>query len=319
MALNYKIFSSLIKNFEFFENKPHIGVGVSGGPDSISLVYLLKKWIKYKQGKLTAIVFDHGIRHNSNIESIQVKKMLSDLSIRSIIVKPNKNKLIKKNMSNARDNRFEGLIKLCKQNNILHLFLGHHFDDNIETFLLRKINGSNLDGLESISKIAYFNNVQILRPLIKIDKKSILAFNKKNKLNFISDPTNKDFNYTRVKLRNFLKNNKYKKEVQKDFLNIKRQIPYYKKMIWETFIENLIYVSSTQINIGLNNLMKLDDLIIEKHILCVLKFFNKKNVQTKSSKIMIFIDNLKKPSFKIYNLSGIIIKKNADFLIFSQK
>ena len=96
MALNYKIFSSLIKNFEFFENKPHIGVGVSGGPDSISLVYLLKKWIKYKQGKLTAIVFDHGIRHNSNIESIQVKKMLSDLSIRSIIVKPNKNKLIKK-------------------------------------------------------------------------------------------------------------------------------------------------------------------------------------------------------------------------------
>ena len=51
----------------------------------------------------------------------------------------------------------------------------------------------------------------------------------------------------------------------------------------------------------------------------LLKFFNKNKTQTKSSKIMIFLDILKKPSFKTFNLSGIIIKKNSDFLIFSQK
>ncbi len=49
---------------------------------------------------------------------------------------------------------------------------------------MRKINGSNLDGLESINKTAYFKNIQIVRPLIEINKKSILNFNKKNKLNF---------------------------------------------------------------------------------------------------------------------------------------
>ena len=58
---------------------------------------------------------------------------------------------------------------------------------------------------------------------------------------------------------------------------------------------------------------------IKKHILCLLKFFNKNKTQTKSSKIMILIDILKKPSFKTFNLSGIIIKKNSDFLLFSQK
>ena len=319
MALDYRIFKTLIKNIEYFENKPHIAVGVSGGPDSMALAYLLNKWIEYKKGKLTAIVFDHRIRYNSKIESLQVKKMLNNLGINSSIIRPNKNKLIKKNMSNARDNRFEGLIKLCKKNNILHLFLGHHLDDNIETYLLRKINGSNLDGLESINKITYFKNIQILRPLIDIDKKSILNFNKKNKLNFISDPTNKDLSYTRVKLRNFLQINKYKREIEKDFLNIKKQIPNYKKMIWETLIDNLIYLSATKIKISYNNLMKLDDLIIEKHILCLLKFFNKKKAQTKSTKIIILIDTLRKPSFKIFNLSGIIIKKNSDFLTFSQK
>jgi len=319
MSLNYSIFKSLLENYKCFENKPHILVGVSGGPDSMALTYLLNKWIKYKKGKLTAIVFDHGIRHNSNIESFQVRKMLNRLGIFSLVIRPNKNKPIKKNMSNARDNRFEGLIKICKKNNILHLFLGHHFDDNLETYLMRKINGSNLNGLESINKTAYFKNIQILRPLIEIDKKSILNFNKKNKLDFISDPSNKDLNYTRVKLRNFLQNNKYKREIKKEFLSIKKQIPNYKKMIWETLIDNLIHVSGTKIKISFNNLMKLDNLIIEKHILCLLKFFNKNKARTKSSKIIILIDILRKPSFKTFNLSGINIKKNSDFLIFSHK
>ena len=319
MFLNYKIFKFLIKNYEYFENKPHIGVGVSGGPDSMALVYLLNKWIKNKNGKLTAIIFDHGIRYNSKTESLKVRKILTDLNIYSLIIKPNKNKPIKKNMSNARDNRFEGLIKICKKNNILHLFLGHHSDDNLETYLMRKINGSNLSGLESINKTTYFNNIQILRPLIEIDKKSILTFNKKHKVDYIIDPTNRDINYTRIKLRNFLQNNKHKREIEKDFLNIKKHIPNYKKMIWETLIDNLIYVSATKIKISFNNLMKLDDLIIEKHILCLLIFFNKKKAQTKSTKIIILMDTLRKPSFKTFNLSGIIIKKNSDFLTFSQK
>ena len=78
-------------------------------------------------------------------------------------------------------------------------------------------------------------------------------------------------------------------------------------------------MSATKIKISFNNLMKLDDLIIEKHILCLLKFFNKNKAQTKSSKIIILIDTLGKPNFKTFNLSGIIIKKNSDFLSFSQK
>ena len=209
MTLNYKIFKSLIENFEFFENKPHIGVGVSGGPDSIALVYLLNKWTKYKKGKLTAIVFDHKIRNNSKNESIQVKKMLTDLDIYSLIIRPNKKKLIKKNMSNARDNRFEGLINFCKKKNILHLFLAHHFDDNLETYLMRKINGSNLDGLECINKIAYFKHIQILRPFIEINKKSILSFNKNNNLHFINDPSNQAIGYSQTRVYEDISNQRF--------------------------------------------------------------------------------------------------------------
>ncbi len=320
MFLNEKNFLSHLKNFKyFFENQPKVALGVSGGPDSMALASLLHKWIKLQNGKLIALVFDHGIRFHSKDESLQVKSMLTDLNIETVIIKPNKNKLIKKNMANARDNRFEGMINYCKKNNILHLFLGHHFDDNLETYLIRKINGSNLDGLASINDITYFNNIIILRPLIEISKSSILNFNKKNKVKFINDPSNKDINYTRVKVRKFLQNKTFKTEIKNDFLNLKKQIPIYRKMIWEIFIGYLIDVSSNRVKISFNKLINNDDLIIEKHILLLLRFLTNNKNQTKSSKIMIFINSLKKPSFKTFNLSGVTIQKSSYFLIFSQK
>ena len=223
MLLNEINFFSYLNNLKCFEKYPHVAVGVSGGPDSIALVYIINKWIKSKQGKLSALIFDHRIRSNSEQESYKVRDILIDLNISARILKTKKNKPIKKNMAQARNNRFEGLITFCNKNNIHHLFLGHHFDDNLETYLIRKINGSNFEGLGSMEEITYFKKIQILRPFIKINKNSILSFNKKNKLVFINDPSNKDVNYTRVKVRNFLQNNKYKKSIKYDFINLKKK------------------------------------------------------------------------------------------------
>ena len=90
MPIEEKVFLSLLKNIKNFEKKPHIAVGVSGGPDSMLLTYLLLKWIKLKKGKLTALVFDHNIRSNSKNESYKVKKMLSNYNVETFIIRPKK-------------------------------------------------------------------------------------------------------------------------------------------------------------------------------------------------------------------------------------
>ena len=96
MILNEKNFLSYLNNLNCFENKPHVAVGVSGGPDSMALVFLLNNWIKLKKGQLCALIFDHNIRSNSEQESYQVKNVLKDLKINAFIIKSKKSKLLKK-------------------------------------------------------------------------------------------------------------------------------------------------------------------------------------------------------------------------------
>ena len=52
-----------------FEEKPHIGLCVSGGSDSMALVMLMNGWIKKKDGKITIFHFNHGLREESDFES----------------------------------------------------------------------------------------------------------------------------------------------------------------------------------------------------------------------------------------------------------
>ena len=318
MSLNENTFFSNLSKKNCFEKKPHIAVGVSGGPDSMALIYLLNKWVKFKKGKLSALVFDHGIRNDSKKESFIVKNTLEEFNIKTFIIRAKRKNLIKKNMAQARNNRFDGLISFCKKNNILQLFLGHHFDDNLETYLIRRLNGSNLEGLNSMKSITHYDKIQILRPLLSFNKTAILNYNKKNKILFINDPSNKDINFTRTKVRNFLLNKGYKKSVNTDFLYFKEKIPNYKKMIWELFLRTLVEVKKNKIKINFNEIIKIDELIIEKHILLILQYFSIEKFRVKSSKINILLNLIKKPDFDSFNLSGIIIRKRSNFLIFFQ-
>ena len=79
------LYKSLNKNF-FYETNPVIAVAVSGGSDSIALVFLLKNWIRKNKGKLVALIIDHQIREKSFKEACFVKKYLNNRNIQSLIL-----------------------------------------------------------------------------------------------------------------------------------------------------------------------------------------------------------------------------------------
>ena len=122
-------------------------------------------------------------------------------------------------------NRYSLLTEYCKKEKILHLFVAHHLDDNLETFLLRRVSGSNFDGLASISKKVLINKINILRPLLNLSKK-IYKFNKINKIKYIEDPSNVNYRFSRPIIRKYLSDISFdkKREIVNDFTLIKKYL-----------------------------------------------------------------------------------------------
>ena len=320
MKLTNKEFIKIIEKKYTFEKKPLVAVAVSGGPDSMSLLFLVNAFIKYKKGNLIALIVNHRIRKNSKEEAKYVSTYLDKNNINSQILTVDKDNVTKKNMNEARNNRYNSLTKFCIQNNILHLFVAHHKDDNLETFLNRKIAGSDFYGLKSMSELSFYNRVNIIRPLLNFSKDALLSYNKKNKIEYINDPSNFNLDYTRPIIRNFLKKSDQKiiKEINKDFESTLFYSPYFIQMIFEILLKNIVKIDSKKIIVGLDNMKNLNEINSENIIRRIYQFLFYGSNAPRSKKIKILINEIKKLNFKCFNIRGMIVKKNADFLTFSR-
>ncbi len=320
MNLTNKEFIKKIEKKYTFEKKPSVAVAVSGGPDSMSLLFLVESFIKYKNGKLIALIIDHHVRKNSKEEAKYISAYLDKNNINAQILTVDKDNVSKKSMNEARDNRYSLLSDFCIKNNILHLFVAHHKDDNLETFLNRKIAGSDFYGLKSISELSLYNKVCIIRPLLNFTKESLLDYNKKNKIKYINDPTNLDLNYTRPIIRNFLKNSDRKtiKEINKDFESILFYSPFFIQMIFEILLKNIVYIDSKKIVVSFDKINKVNEIAAENIIRRIYQFLLNKSNAPRSKKTRILMNEMKKLNFNIFNIKGMIVKKKGDFLIFSR-
>ena len=320
MKLNKLDFIRNLNNNFIFEKNPNVAVAVSGGPDSAALIFLINEWINLVKGKVISLTINHNLRKESSKESKIVSNFLKEKKINTKILNVKKNKIFKKSMKEARINRYNLLTNYCRDNNILHLFVAHHKDDQIETFVNRKLSGSDFNGLQGIKNINLTNHICIIRPLLNYSKKQIIKFNIKNGIKFIDDPSNKNFEYTRPVIREFLDKTSLsiKKKINKDFQLIQDNTELYNQMISEQLIKNIIEAKKNYIKTNFNNLVDLDVLILERIIKKIYFYFHNQNIFLKSDKIQILISKLNNRNFKIFNLKSMIVKKDNNFLIFSK-
>ena len=321
MKLTNKEFIKNIEKKYTFEKKPSVAVAVSGGPDSMSLLFLVNAFIKYKKGSLIALIVDHRIRKNSKEEAKFISTYLNKHNIESQVLNVDKDNISKKSMNEARNNRYNLLKDFCIKNNILHLFVGHHKNDNLETFLTRKIAGSDFYGLKSMSEHSLYNKILIIRPLLNFSKETLLEYNKKNKIKYINDPTNFNLDYTRPTIRSFLKNSDQKtiKAINKDFDNILFYSPYFIQMVFEILFKNIVQIDRKKIVVGLDNIKNINEIAAENIIRRIYQFLFYQSNAPRSKKTRILLSEIKKLNFKHFNIRGMIVKKNDDFLVFSRK
>lgn len=198
------LFQSVIKGFVLCNN--NLAVAVSGGVDSIVLLHLIISWSRKNNFPIpTALTVNHGLRPESEKEANFVSNYVQKFGVESFILNWEKENIISNVQSHARKARYFLLTEWCKKNNIQNLFLAHHRDDQVETFLMRLERGSGIDGLSSMCYKYFFNGVYILRPLLDFSRSDIEKYAKSHHLLWVNDKSNQDVKYRRTLYRNLLK------------------------------------------------------------------------------------------------------------------
>jgi tRNA(Ile)-lysidine synthetase, N-terminal domain len=166
----FQVYKKFEKNLNLNED---FIVAVSGGPDSLALSFLTKIYSIKKNLNVRYFIVDHKLRINSSEETRFVKLLFKSLST-NIDILTWKGKKPKSNIQSvARNKRYKLLINKAKKLNINNILLGHHEDDLIENFFIRILRGSGLNGIISFDERTKYQNIKIIRPLLKFSKKKL--------------------------------------------------------------------------------------------------------------------------------------------------
>ena len=198
--------NKLIKTFDQYVTSQKIAIAVSGGIDSMVLMKISSLSKKIKSNNIHILTINHDLRKGSKEETLFVRKEADKLGLKVSILTWKGKKPKSGIQEKARKKRHNLLFNYCKKNYISDLFFAHHLDDQIENFIFRMFRGSGIVGLTSFSNFSKIDKINLIRPLIETPKSDLLLFAKKQKIEWIEDPSNLNLDFDRVKIRNVLKN-----------------------------------------------------------------------------------------------------------------
>ena len=186
---------------------PAIILAVSGGPDSIALMWLMARWRRAlaRGPRLQAVTIDHGLRAESAREARAVKRLARGLGLPHRTLRWTGEKPKSGLPAAARAARYRLLAAAARRSGASHIFTAHTRDDQAETLLMRLLRGSGLVGLAAMARQTEREGVLIARPFLDVSKSQLIATLEHAKVGFADDPTNRDISFTRPRIRALIK------------------------------------------------------------------------------------------------------------------
>jgi tRNA(Ile)-lysidine synthase len=192
--------------FADWKAAPAIVLAVSGGPDSIALMWLAARWRRAlaRGPRLIAVTIDHGLRAEAAREARDVKRLAAVLDLQHRTLRWTGAKPKTGLPAAARSARYRLLAQMARQSRATHILTAHTRDDQAETLLMRMLRGSGIAGLAAMSRESERDGVLLARPFLNVSKSQLIATLHKAKIGFADDPTNRDTNFTRPRLRGLM-------------------------------------------------------------------------------------------------------------------
>ncbi len=227
-----------IKNYDL--SKTYL-IGVSGGPDSMALLDLLIK------EKLNLIVChcNYHTRNESNKEEVLVKSFCEKNNIKFEVHSCSYDEVKGNFEAWAREERYLFFKEVYSKYHADGVFIAHHFDDALETYLMQKQRGSIVSyfGLKEETNIF---GVTVYRPLLNSTKEELVKYCDDNNIPYSIDVTNLMDVHLRNRIRNhYLKDMSYE-EKQELLKQMNKDNEYYQEKLKK--IEK--YLTQEKININ---------------------------------------------------------------------
>lgn len=194
-----------VEKWHMIEKGDKIVVGVSGGADSICLLFVLLKLQRELSFELICVHVNHGLRgDDADADEAYVKSICEKYQIPCVIYREDVAWIAKKRKQSleeaGREVRREAFERTCKQCGGTKIALAHHKNDNAETFFMNVARGTGLRGLGGMHPV----KGNIIRPLLAVEREEIEQYLKEQQIAFCTDQTNETDDYTRNRIRNHI-------------------------------------------------------------------------------------------------------------------
>ncbi|MBR0989677.1 tRNA lysidine(34) synthetase TilS [Bradyrhizobium japonicum] len=189
--------------FAGLKSAPALVLAVSGGPDSVALMWLAARWRRSlaRGPVLTVVTIDHGLRREAAREAREVKRLAAELGLPHRTLRWRGAKPKTGLPAAAREARYRLLAQAARALGASHVLTAHTQDDQAETLLMRLLRGSGLAGLSAMAPHSQRDEIVLVRPLLEVPKAQLIATLKRAGISFADDPTNRDTAFTRPRLR----------------------------------------------------------------------------------------------------------------------
>jgi tRNA(Ile)-lysidine synthase len=170
----------------------------------MALMHLLARWGSEHDVPVLVATVDHGLRPEAAEEAAFVAREAAALgfSHRTLVWTGEKPRTGLQEA--ARKARYRLLVEYAREAGASHLVTAHTLDDQAETILMRLAKGSGLKGLRGMRRERDRDGVRHVRPLLDWPKAMLLQLCRENGWRFVSDPSNADERFTRVRWRRLM-------------------------------------------------------------------------------------------------------------------
>lgn len=180
-----------------------LGLAVSGGSDSLALLFLTADWAASRGVELFVATVNHGLRAEAEDECVAVARHCASLGVEHQVLDwawDGAGNL----QAAARSGRYDALAGWAHERGLRAVAIGHTQDDVAETFLMRLARGSGVTGLAQMAKAWRERDVNWLRPLLACSRDELRDYLTARGLAWSDDSSNNDMRYGRVKTRDAL-------------------------------------------------------------------------------------------------------------------